>query len=90
LNETSAAESNQSQHRAIGGKSPSWRWIVYLVMLLLFGFTVIGMLWFIFVLGYEMRNQDWILFGFNVLGTLVGLGALWEEWRIRRRNLVER
>ena len=90
MNDTSEVENNQRLHKTIRGKNPSWRWIAYFAMLLLFGLTLIGMLWFIFVLGYEMRYQDWIWFGFNVLGTLAGLGALWEEWRMRRRNLVER
>lgn len=47
------------------------------------------MLWFIFVEGYEMRDQDWLMFGFDVIGTLLGIAALWEEWRMRRSNVAE-
>jgi hypothetical protein len=90
LNDTSEVENSQTPRKTLWSKNPICRRIAYLAMLLLFGFTVIGMLWFMFVLGYEMRYQDWIWFGFNVLGTLAGIGALWEEWRMRRRNLVER
>ena len=58
MNDISEIENNQRLRKTIRGKNLSWRWIAYLAMLLLFGFTVIGMLWFIFVLGYEMRYQD--------------------------------
>ncbi len=40
----SEIENNQKLRKTIRGKNPSWRWIAYLAMLLLFGFTVIGML----------------------------------------------
>ncbi len=86
---TSDAQNNQKPRKIVKGKNPSWRWIAYLAALLIFAFTVFGMLWFIFVEGYEMRYQDWFWFGLSVLGTLAGIGALWEEWRLRRRDLVE-
>ncbi|MFW9926819.1 MAG: hypothetical protein ACFFDM_08640 [Candidatus Thorarchaeota archaeon] len=44
MNDTSEIENNQRLRKTIRGKNPSWRWIAYLAMLLLFGFTVIGML----------------------------------------------
>ena len=86
MNDTSGTGNNQTQRKTFGKKGKSWNWIAYLAMLMLFGFTVIGMLWFIFVEGYEMRGQDWFWFGFNVLATIVGAGALWEEWRKRRAS----
>ncbi|MFW9767995.1 MAG: hypothetical protein ACFFEM_04180 [Candidatus Thorarchaeota archaeon] len=89
MDDTSEVEDNQNQRKPIRGRGSSWRWIVYLALFLIFGFSVIGMLWFIFVEGYEMRDQDWLMFGFDVIGTLLGIAALWEEWRMRRSNVAE-
>lgn len=81
MNDESETEENKIR---IGFRREPRKWIAPVLMLLLFGPLVIGVLWFIFVEEYQMRYQDWFMFGLYVLGTAWAAVALWQEWQKRR------